>query len=76
MLPWVLRPKKYYHLEIYSLSFKGSTLKASQVVWNCYTYMQEMRWNKADKELTPMKKREGEFQMVTSIFCLSTRGSL
>ena len=24
MLPWVLRPKKYYHLEIYSLSFKGS----------------------------------------------------
>ena len=26
MLPWVLRPKKYYHLEIYSLSFKGSTV--------------------------------------------------
>ena len=24
MLPWVLRPKKYYHSEIYSLSFKGS----------------------------------------------------
>ena len=26
MLPWVLRPKKYYHLEIYSLPFKGSTV--------------------------------------------------
>ena len=24
MLPWVLRPKKYYHLEIYPLAFKGS----------------------------------------------------
>ena len=23
-----------------------------------------MHWNKADKELAPMKKREGEFQMV------------
>ena len=35
-----------------------------------------MHWNKADKELAPMKKREGEFQMVTGIFCLSTQGSL
>ena len=24
VLPWVLRPKKYYYLEIYPFSFKGS----------------------------------------------------
>ena len=26
ILPWVLKPKKYYHLEISSLSLKGSTV--------------------------------------------------
>ena len=58
-LPRVLKQKKYYH---YSLSFKGSTLflafphnrfGQSSAMKPLYYYMQEIHWNKANKELIP-----------------------